>query len=635
MTTAPSKSPGFERVPVSVFSHSVRAAKDVADAIEQLVRDRGREGKPAVLGLATGSTPVPLYRELIRRHREEGLSFRHVVTFNLDEYYPIEAQHPESYHRFMRQQLFDHLDIPEGQIHLPPGDLPRDQIHAACEAYEKAIADFGGIDLQILGIGRTGHIGFNEPGSGPASTTRLVTLDRLTRSDAARDFRGEDNVPRYAITMGVGTIMRARQIYLLAWGRAKAEVLRQAIEDPPSESIPASFLQAHPATQFILDEAAASELTRKKSPWLFGFPEWTPALTRRAVTDLSLKLRKPLLKLVDKDYQENGLAELVTGHGPAYRLNIRLFNEVQHTITGWPGGKPNTDDSNRPERAVPPRKRVLVLSPEPADDILAMAGTLHRLVLHEHEVTVAHLTSGNLGVPDEEARWAAQLILEADAAPSGSLAQRVLDELARKGPFDHDSRHLRRFKSFIRRSEARAALERCGITPRSVRFLDLPFYEQGYYRQFTIGPDDPTQVAALLREIQPHQVFTTGVAADPSSVQAKCFEVFTEALRSLHGERWTQDCWIWLYRSDGREWPIQEIEMAVPCSPDEIDRKAQAIYQHRSQRRQAPVTAGDAEETWEQAVSRNRATAQFYDRLGLAEYEAIECFVRWHPTPRS
>ncbi len=625
----------FERLATAVFADDESAVRHVADAIEQLVRERGAARRPVVLGLATGSTPVPLYRELIRRHRDEGLSFAHVTTFNLDEYYPLEPQHPESYHRFMREQLFDHLDIPAAQIHLPPGDLARDEVHAACAAYEQAIADAGGIDIQILGIGRTGHIGFNEPGSGPASVTRLVTLDRLTRADAARDFRGEANVPRYAITMGVGTILRARRIFLLAWGRAKAEVLRQAIEEPPRESVPAGFLQSHPATQIVLDAPAASELTRRRAPWLVGFPEWTSALTRRAVTDLSLKLGKPLLKLVDKDYQEHGLADLVTSHGPAYHLNIRLFNEVQHTITGWPGGKPDTDDTHRPERAVPARKRVLVLSPEPADDILAMAGTLHRLVQHGHEVTVAYLTSGNLGVPDAEARWAAQLMVEAEAAPVGSLARRALEELARKGAFDQDSAELRRFKGYLRRSEARAALELCGLAAQNIRFLDLPFFETGTYRRFLLTDADADALGRLLHEIQPHQIFTTGAAADPSSVPAKCFAAFSSAFAAASAARtWTHDCWIWLFRSDGREWPVDEIQMAVPCSPDELDRKAQAIYQHRSQRHQTPVTDSDSAEPWEQAVARNRATAALYDRLGLAEYEAIECFVRWQPTGR-
>lgn len=618
----------YEKIPTTVFPDSEAAVRNVADHLCGLVRERAAEGRPLVLGLATGSTPVPLYRELIRRHREEGLSFAHVVTFNLDEYYPLDPLHPESYHRFMREQLFDHLDIPSGQIHLPPGNLDRDEIHAACAAYESAIEEAGGIDVQILGIGRTGHIGFNEPGSGATSRTRLVTLDRLTRRDAARDFQGEPNVPRYALTMGVGTILQARQILLLAWGQAKAEVLRQAIEEPPRENLPASFLQAHGDTRIFLDQAAASQLTRFKSPWLVSFPEWTPGLVRRAVTDLSLKLGKPLLKLVDKDYQENGLAELVTTQGPAYELNIRLFNEVQHTITGWPGGKPETDDTNRPERAQPARKRVLVLSPEPHDATLAMAGTLHRLVTHGHEVTVAHLTSGNLGVPDPEARWVAQLMQEAGGSPSGSLAARVLEELARKGPFEQDSDELRRFKGYLRRSEARAALELCGITPAAARFLDLPFYEAGRYRQFAVQADDVRAVSGLLQEIQPHQVFTTGHAADPSSVAAQTHRAFENAWTALAKEPWREDCWIWLYRSDGREWPIDEIEMAVPCSPEEIDRKAQALYQHRTQRRQTPIQEDGSEETWEEAVSRNRATARLYDRLGLAEYEAIECFVR-------
>ncbi len=627
MSHPPSSS--HERIATEVCASSAAAVVRVADVIEDLIRTRAREGRQAVLGLATGSTPVPLYRELIRRHREQGLSLANVTTFNLDEYQGLTREHPESYHRFMRAHLFDHVDIPAGQTHLPRGDLPREDVAAHCMAYEQAIVAAGGIDLQVLGIGRTGHIGFNEPGSGPASRTRLVTLDRLTRSDAARDFRGEDRVPRYAITMGVGTILDARQIVLLAWGRSKASVLRQAIEEPPAESVPASFLQGHPHVRIFLDEPAASELTRYRAPWLVGFPAWTPALTRRAVSDLSLRLGKPLLKLVDKDYQENGLAELVTEQGPAYDLNIRLFNVVQHTITGWPGGKPGTDDSRRPERAEPARKRVLVLSPDPADAVLAMAGTLNRLVSHGHDIAVAHLTSGNLAVPDAEARWAAQLVVEANEGREASHAHALLRELEGKSVFDEDSPALRRFKGHVRRSEARAALERCGIPAAAIRFLDLPFYESGAYRRFRPAQEDVRLLAELLSGVQPHQVFATGVGADPASVQAHAFSLFESAFTLVRDEPWAADCWVWLYRSDGREWGIDEVQMAVPCSPDELERKAHASYQHRSQRRQVPAAEGDPAEPWEQAVHRNRQTAELYNRLGLAEYEALECFVRW------
>ncbi|MBD5781295.1 glucosamine-6-phosphate deaminase [Pelagicoccus sp. NFK12] len=616
----------YERIPTKVFEDASLAVCEVAKEIAEAIRARQAEGKSFVLGLATGSTPVPLYRELVRMHREEGLSFANVTSFNLDEYFGIESRHPESYHRFMREQLFDHIDMPEAQINIPQGAVAREEVFEACQAYEEKIEACGGIDVQILGIGRTGHIGFNEPGSGPHSRTRLVTLDRLTRLDAARDFQGEHNVPRYAVTMGVGTIMDARKVYLLAWGRSKAEVIKAAVEDAPVESLPASFLQAHSNAYFILDTASASELTRNKYPWLVGFPEWTPELARESVTHLSLKLGKPLLKLVDKDYQENGLSELVTEQGPAYGLNIRVFNEVQHTITGWPGGKPDADDTYRPERALPARKRVLVLSPEPQDDVLAMAATLSRLVAHGHEVTVAYLTSGSLGVPDEEANWAADLMLEAG---DSAIASDVLRELEEKGAFSEDSPRLRTFKSYLRRNEARASLEMCGLSKSCIRFLDLPFYEKGRYRRFEVGEEDVAAMSRLIDEIKPHQIFVTGEAADPSSVQAKSFSVFENAIRSFSSEPWYKDCYVWLYRSDGREWDIHQVEMAVPCSPDEVKAKAQAIYQHRSQRSQLPSMNADQSEAWEQAVERNRGTAVLYDKLGLAEYEAIECFVRW------
>lgn len=619
----------FERIPTQIYDDAQLAVVEIAQGIAAAIRKREDEGERFVLGLATGSTPVPLYRELIRLHREEGLSFCNVVTFNLDEYYPIAAAHPESYYCFMKEQLFNHIDISDTNINIPTGSVSRDEVHASCQDYERKIEELGGIDIQILGIGRTGHIGFNEPGSGPRSKTRLVTLDRLTKLDAARDFHGEHNVPRYAITMGVGTIMSARRVFLLAWGRSKAEVIREAIESKPCESLPASFLQDHSNVAFVLDQAGASELTRFRRPWLVGFPDWTPELARQAVTDLSLKLGKPLLKLVDKDYQENGLADLVTDQGPAYSLNIRIFNEVQHTITGWPAGKPNADDTHRPERAVPAVKRVLILSPEPQDEALSMAGTLSRLTETGHEVTVAYMTSGNLGVPDEEARWAAELMVEAEEGIGSKLAKSVLSELETKEASDSDSLQLRQLKGYIRRNEARASLQQCGVGSRCIQFMDLPFYEEGRYRRFKQGANDVQLVASLLAKVKPHQIFTTGESADPSSAQAIAFSVFREAMHSLRDEAWQKDCYIWLYRSEGREWETHQIQMAVPCSPDELRNKAQAIYLHRSQRSQVPVFEGENDEVWEQAIRRNRETAKIYDRLGLAEYEAIECFLKW------
>ncbi|MFH1498641.1 MAG: glucosamine-6-phosphate deaminase [Verrucomicrobiota bacterium] len=621
-----------ERISTEIFQDADTASRRLAGEIAALIRERAAAGKGVVLGLATGSTPVRLYRELIRLHREEGLSFANVTTFNLDEYHGLGRGHPESYWRFMHEQLFDHIDVPAANIHVPDGTLPRAEVFAGCRAYEARIAAAGGLDIQILGIGRTGHIGFNEPGSGRDSRTRLVTLDALTRRDAARDFLGEANVPRHAITMGVGTILDARRIVLLAWGEAKARVVAQAVEGAPVESLPASFLQGHADVRFLLDQSAAAELTRVKHPWLVGQAEWTPGLARRAVTWLSREVSRPVLKLLDEHYGEHGMSDLLTEQGPAYNLNIRIFNEVQHTITGWPGGKPNADDTHRPERASPHPKRVVVFSPEPSDEMLGMGGTLSRLVEQGHEVTVVCLTSGNLAVPDEEAVIAADLVLDFVNGSAGpeSTARRVREALAAKqsDPLAGDTADTRRLKGLLRRGEARASLRIAGLASGAERFLDLPFYEQGRYRQFRHGADDVAAVGALLAEIRPHQIFATGEGQDPSSVGAVCFEILRAALAAA-GAEWRRDCRVWLYRTPDKAWSAHEIDMAVPLSPAQLARKVQAIYQHKSQRSQTPATGPGLHEAWQQAEAAARGIAADYDALGLAEYEAIEAFRRW------
>jgi len=623
----------FERIPTRVFEGADAACRELGGEIAALIRERAVAGKAVVLGLATGSTPVRLYRDLIRRHREEGLSFKNVITFNLDEYYGLERTHPESYWQFMWQQLFSHIDLPETNIHLPSGTVPRAEAFAHCREYEEKIAAAGGIDLQILGIGRTGHIGFNEPGSGADSRTRLVTLDSLTRRDAARDFLGEANVPRHAITMGVGTILEAKRIVLLAWGEAKAGVIASAVEEAPTPNLPASFLQQHGDVRFYLDEAAADCLTRFRHPWRVGPVDWQPRLRRKAVVWLSQTVDKPVLKLTDEQYGEHQLADLVTAHGPAYNLNIRIFNELQHTITGWPGGKPNADDTHRPERAEPASKRVLVLSPEPSDAETAIGGTLHRLVDQGHDVTLAFLTSGNLAVPDRQARLATDLVLEMsspdDEESAVALARQVRDELDRKGAFEQDSPQVRRLKGLLRRGESRAAAETCGLPPERLVFLDLPYYENGRYRQFDLGEEDVSRLTALLREHRPHQIYTTGSLADPTSVAAVGFEAFRRAVSLVRQEDWWAGCYVWLYRGGHRAWPMHEIDMAVPLSPSEMDNKLQAIYQHQSQRSQSPVSGGAGNEAWQQAEHLNLQTADAYDALGLPEYEAIETFHRW------
>jgi glucosamine-6-phosphate deaminase len=619
----------FERIRTNVFKSSDAAVREVANRIATLIRSRTVE--PIVLGLATGSTPVKLYRELIRLHREEGLSFANVVTFNLDEYYGLPPDHAESYYRFMAIQLFNHVDIKRENIHVPNGLIDRSKVFEYCLNYEQRIREAGGIDIQILGIGRTGHIGFNEPGSGIDSRTRMVALDRLTRRDAARDFRGEANVPEYAITMGVGTILEAREIQLIAWGESKAGILRIAIEGPQAEAVPASFLQRHPDCTCSIDEPAAGELTRFRTPWRVGPVDWDSALVRKAVVWVAGELKKPVLRLRDDDYAENGLASLLVETGSAYSLNLRVFNELQHTITGWPGGKPNADDSHRPVPANPAEKRVLVFGPEPLDAEIAMAGTLNRLVSHHHELTFVYLTSGNLGVPDNEARMALSLLnemgrLRSDQAPS--LLEPLAAELDRKAAFDEDSTALRQFKGLIRKAEARASCQILGLDLNKVVFLDLPFYENGRYRQFQTTNADVDRILCLFRSIQPQQIFLTGSGAEPSSVSGIAYRLITAAFAECGSEAWTRECQIWLYASADRTWLSHEIDMAVPLSPAELTVKLDCLYHHRSQRNQTPFIEHGSGESWEQAENTNRTTARDYDRLGMAEYEAIEAFRR-------
>lgn len=625
----------LEKIKTDIHPRAQDACAVVAREIADLIRRRANENKTAVLGLATGSTPVRLYRELIRLHREEGLSFNNVVTFNLDEYYPIEPDNNESYFRFMHDQLFDHIDIDRANIHIPSGTVERKQVYEFCRDYEEKIRSSGGIDIQILGIGRSGHIGFNEPGSSRDSRTRLITLDRITRQDAAKDFLGEANVPRYAITMGVATILEARKIFLMAWGEGKAEIVQKAVEGPVTSAISASFLQDHPSSVFILDEAAAGELTRVKRPWLVGTCDWTPALTRRAVVWLSQHLTRPVLRLVDEDYNEHGMGDLATEQGPAYNINIRVFNELQHTITGWPGGKPNADDTHRPERRSPFPKRVIVFSAEPHDDVHYMGGTLHRLINQGHDVHVVYQTSGNLAVPHEEARKFAEFLLDvtqitdSDSHPEREFASQVLNFLEGKENAWSESPEVRKVKSLVRRSEARAALRICRVDTEKIHFLDLPFYEKGRTRNFHLTQEDIDRTAAMIGEIQPHQIYAAGDLSDPSSSYRLSFEAMEEALRQFAGTSWIDDCYVWLYRASTREWDIDEIDMAVPLSPDELFVKTKAIYKHQSQKSQVPGGDHHSRESWQIAEARNRATAYLYDQFGLAEYEAIEAFRRF------
>lgn len=624
-----------ERIPTLLFNTAIEGSLYVANSIAELIESRNKESKPTVLGLATGSTPTQVYDELVRKHKEEGLSFERVITFNLDEYFPMAPDAHQSYVHFMHEYLFNHINIKPENIHIPDGTLKKDEVAAFCEEYEAKIAQVGGLDVQILGIGRTGHIGFNEPGSTIDSKTRLITLDRLTMLDAASGFFGIENVPRRAITMGVGTILQAKKIYMMAWGEGKANIVRETIEGAINTSIPATFLQQHNQTEVILDTAAAAELTRIKTPWLAGPIKWNNFLIKKAVIWLSLKLTKPILKLTEEDYREFGMNDILVEIGTAYNVNIRVFNQIQHTITGWPGGKPNADDTYRPERKTPFPKKALIFSPHPDDDVISMGGTFIRLVDQGHKVHVAYQTSGNIAVFDDDAVRFADFVsdyhdaFKLDDSLVDSIFSGIRSFLAEKNQAEPDSEEIKIIKGLIRRGEAKAACRYVGIPDENIHFLDLPFYETGKIRKKPIGPDDIAIVKKLIEEIKPHQIYAAGDLSDPHGTHRVCLEAIFQALRELKDQEWMKDCYVWLYRGAWQEWDIEDIEMAVPLSPEETDKKRRAIFKHQSQKDRPLFPGTDKREFWQRADDRTRSTAESYDQLGLAEYEAMEAFVRW------
>lgn len=627
----------LEKIPVKIWRDSREAATHVARSIALAIRQKQQEGEQIVLGLATGSSPIGVYAELVRMHREEGLSFANVVTFNLDEYYPMKPDAQQSYVRFMHEYLFNHVDIPAENINIPDGTLPLEEVEEYCKAYDRKIRAHGGIDIQLLGIGRTGHIGFNEPGSWESSPTRLVRLDALTRRDALKDFPSEDLVPYRAITMGIQPIMEAKSIYLLAWGQHKAPIMRRAVEGKVASQIPATFLQNHPQVRAVVDEAAAEQLTRFRAPWLVGLCNWDQDLICKAVVWLSGEVNKPILKLTDEDYANHGLSDLTIEYASAYEINIQIFNRLQHTITGWPGGKPNADDSTRPERAKPASKRAIVFSPHPDDDVISMGGTFMRLVDQGHEVHVAYQTSGNIAVHDHDALRFVEFLREyAEGSEEEESTKKVLknykkmtDFLRKKRPDGVDIPEVRLVKGLIRRGEARAGARVAGLTNERIHFLDMPFYESGRARKNPIGEEDVNLIVELLEKVKPHQIFAAGDLADPHGTHRICLDAILAAREKLAGAPWMEDCWLWLYRGAWMEWPVHEIEMAVPLSPDELKRKRRAIFMHQSQKDRPPFPGSDDREFWQRAEERNHETAQSYRSLGLAEYEAMEAFRRW------
>ncbi len=617
----------YEKLFTNVYDDAETASKKIAIEIAELIKEKNNQGKQCILGLATGSSPIDVYRELIRLHKEEGLSFKNVLTFNLDEYYPMPKNHVQSYWYFMHEHLFNHIDIPEENIHIPDGTISEEEVYDFCQQYETIIRQAGGIDLQILGIGRTGHIGFNEPGSGINSPTRMVTLDSLTIADAAGDFYSEENVPRKAITMGVGTIISSKRIILMAWGEKKASVVQKAIEGPMVDAVPATYLQHHPNTEIILDKEAAAELVRFKTPWLVREMQWNDKLIRKATLWLCEKLNKSILKLAYRDYNDNSLGDLVVSHGPAYDINLKVFNMLQKSITGWPGGKPNADDSQRPERAKPYPKRVLIFSPHPDDDILAMGGTINRLVEQGHEVYVAYQTSGNIAVADSIVNRF--LYFSKNIAENLNIDTELIQQsLANKQPGDIDIPEVRYLKTLIRKAEARSACRFLNISEDHILFLKMPFYETGTIKKASLMRQDIQLLVDAMRRVQPHQIYAAGDLIDPHGTHRKCFNGIVNALDNVKNDPWLNDCRIWLYHGTWKEWNIADVDMAVPVSPEELKKKRTAIFRHSSQK-EIIYPGSENVEIWRFAIDRNRTTAVKYDKLGMAEYEAIELFVAY------
>lgn len=627
----------FEKIPVKIFPDTKTGSAFVAQEVANLIREKTKKGEDCVLGLATGSTPISLYAELVRMHKEEGLSFKNVITFNLDEYYPLEREALQSYWSFMHRHLFNHIDIDPANIHMPNGALLKEDVKKHCLKYESLIDAVGGIDLQILGIGNNGHIGFNEPGSSIFSKTRLVSLDNITRIANAYEFQNISQVPRMAITMGISTILKAKKILLMAWGM-KAPIVAKSVEGNLTEQIPASILQQHNDCTFVIDETAATELTRIKSPWLTGECEWTPQMMKRAVIQMALKTKKPILSLTTHDYNENSLGDLLVEKGEAYEINLQVYYLLRDSITGWPGGKPNAVIPAHPERSEPHPKRCLIFSPHPDDDIISMGGTFMRLHDQGHQVHVAYQTSGNIAVTDEFVTRFLDFAVgfEEQFGIDNQKSKQVLTEaasfLSNKKKNQIDTNEIRSIKGLIRRCEARATCRYVGIKDENLHFLNLPFYETGEVEKNPMSEADIAITMELLEKLKPHQIYCAGDLADPHGTHKVCLDIVFESMRRLkaRGDKWIKDCWVWLYKGAWQEWDLAEIEMAIPMSPDQVMKKRFGIFIHQSQKDMVPFQGTDSREFWQRAEDRNANTAKLYAELGLTKYAAMEAFVRWH-----
>ena len=629
-----------EKIFTDIYPKVEEAASVIANSVEAEIKRAKAAGRKCVLALGTGLSLTPVYTELIRRHKECGLSFENVVVFNAYEYFPLSADCRHSALGQLRERLLDHIDIKAENIHTPDGSISQDEVIEHCHAYEQLIAAEGGIDIALLGIGRMGNIATNEPGSTLSSTSRIILIDQTSRDEMTNSFGTQEQVPPCSITMGIHTLLSAHKLFITAWGEEKSAIVEKIVEGPITDAVPASFIQTHNDAKFFIDLSAASKLTRIVHPWLVTNCEWNDKTIRAAVVWLCQLKQKPILKLTNKDYNENGLSELLARYGSAYNCNIKIFNDLQHTITGWPGGKPNADDTNRPERALPAVKRVIVFSPHPDDDVISMGGTLRRLVQQNHDVHVAYETSGNIAVGDEEVtrfmhfvNGYNQLFCNNEDQVIKKMYADIKAFLAQKKPSDMDTPEVRTIKGLIRRGEARTACTYNGVPLDHVHFLDLPFYESGKIEKLPMGEKDVEIVRALLQKVKPHQIYVAGDLADPHGTHRKCTDAVLAAidLEKEAGAEWLNDCRIWMYRGAWAEWEIENIEMCVPMSPEELRGKRNCILKHSSQMESAPFLGNDERLFWQRAEDRNHATAELYHSLGLACYEAMEAFVRYIP----
>ena len=610
----------FEKIHNICFDSAEIGSKMVANEIAESIRNCNKS--KFILGLATGSSPIGVYKELVRLHKYEGLSFKNVITFNLDEYFPINKTDEQSYYSFMYHHLFSHIDVVKRNINIPEGKIFENDISRYCSEYEQKINSLGGIDFQLLGIGRTAHIGFNEPGSNQNSCTRIVNLDPITREDAATDFNGVESVPTRAITMGINTILSAKRIVLLAWGHKKSEVISRSVEGEVDSNYPSTFLQKHNNATFILDNESSAKLTKHKTPWLVKDIHWSDDLRKKAITWLSKKTNKPILKITQRDYNENGLSSLIISSGSVYDLNIWMFNQLQKTITGWPGGKPLTDDTDRPERASPAKKRVLVFSPHPDDDVISMGGTIKRLHDQGHDVHIAYQTSGNIGVSYEE-------VIKFIEIAKNSFSDKLIIIDSFEGKIQNNSKAVLKLKASIRRSECMAAARYLKIPQENLHFMNLPFYESGKIKKNEPTQKDIDLTLDLIKAIKPHQIFAAGDLADPHGTHRVCLNILLDSINEIKNQSFMKSCWLWLYRGAWQEWDIEDIEMAVPMSPSQVVQKRNAILYHQSQKDKVMFQGEDNRDFWLRAEQRNKNTAKEYNSLGMAEYEAMEAFKKY------